>query len=386
MQLHIDIKNPKVAEWTKLNVMKYFCFGLFILLFISCDQPSAVAIEEKDPGLKDYYSEYFLVGASVTASSFSGFDSTIIVNEYNSITAENLMKMEPIHPEPDEYHWKDADAMVAFADEHGIKMRGHTLCWHNQAPAWMFEGDEGKTASKEQLLERLKEHITAVAGRYKGKIFAWDVVNEVISDSEDEYMRSSQWYNITGEEYIRTAFKTAHEIDPDAKLFYNDYNATQPAKRDKIIKMIKSLQDDGIPIHGMGLQAHWSIHHPTEDELRAALDAYSALGLDIHITELDVSVYAHEPGGTRNKRDDEADDFTPEMEQAQMDQYEMFFRVFRDYRDDIQSVTFWNISDRYSWLDFFPVRGRKNYPLLFDQEGQRKKAYDKVVNFEASAE
>lgn len=332
-------------------------------------------------GLKDYYADYFTLGVSVGPRNFKGPDSALIVREFAGITPENIMKMGPIHPEKDQFNWQYADQLIEFADQHGLKVRGHTLCWHNQVGSWMFEDENGETVSKEVLLERLKDHIFEVAGRYQGKIYAWDVVNEAISDAPDEFYRNSKWYQICGEDFIFKAFEYAHEAAPDALLFYNDYSAIGERKRNKIIELLKKLQAADIPIHGMGIQGHWNIFSPTETELRAALDAYAALGLEVQLTELDVSVYPSE-SGRRSKGADEDDTFTPELEQQQIDQYRMIFQVFRDYRETISAVTFWNVSDRHSWLDNFPVRGRKNYPLLFDQERKRKKAYEAVTTFE----
>lgn len=331
-------------------------------------------------GLKDYYKDYFPIGVSVGPLNLSGIDSSIIVSEFSSITAENIMKMGPIHPEENTFNWQDADQMIAFANLHGLKVRGHTLVWHRQTGNWLFEKGEKDVLDNQLLLDRMQNHIYEVAGRYKGKIYAWDVVNEVISDEKDEMFRPSEWYKITGEEFIYKAFQYAHQADPEALLFYNDYNTIENPKREKIIALIKKMQENNIPIHGIGLQGHWNINSPTEAELRAALDEYSALGLQIQITELDISIYPHSQDD-QNEIGDGSAAFTKEIAAKQAAQYEMIFRVFRDYKDHITNVTFWNVSDRRSWLDNHPVRGRKNYPLLFDQNGKRKKAYDRVVDF-----
>jgi endo-1,4-beta-xylanase len=290
------------------------------------------------------------------------------------------MKPVLIHPEEDQYFWTNADQVVSFAEEHGLKVRGHTLCWHQQTGDWFFKDKKGDPVTKEVLLERLKDHITTVVSRYKGKIYAWDVVNEVIDDNSAIMFRNSSWYQICGEDYIAKAFEYAHAADPNAKLFYNDYNTENPAKREQIYQLVKKLKDSGVPIHGVGLQGHWSIYEPSEEELRKSIELFSSLGLDVQITELDVSVYRGE-SGRRERRADEADVFTPEQEQKQIEKYAMIFRVLREYKDKISAVTFWNVSDKHSWLDNFPVRGRKNYPLLFDQELKPKKAYWEVVKF-----
>jgi endo-1,4-beta-xylanase len=244
----------------------------------------------------------------------------------------------------------------------------------------MFKDEKGNQVTKEVLLQRLKEHITTVVGRYKGKIYAWDVVNEAVNDHPDSLLRNSLWHQICGEDYIAKAFEYAHEADPDAILFYNDYSETNPQKRERIYTLLKKLLDAKVPVHAIGMQGHWSLQHPTENDLRAALDRYASLGLKIQITELDVTIY----DAANNSKLAGATSpytYTPEMEQKQTAQYKKIFEVFRNYKSVISGVTFWNLSDRYSWLDNFPVRGRKNFPLLFDQNLKPKKAYWEVIGF-----
>lgn len=333
-----------------------------------------------EKGLKDYYKNYFPVGVAVSLRALTGPEAELIQRQFNSITPENAMKMGPIHPEENRYYWKDADAIVAYAQAHKLRVRGHNLCWHEQAPKWIFTNTQGDTVTKEVLLKRLEEHITAVVTRYKGKIYAWDVVNEAVADESTRLLRDSPWYRICGEDYIAKAFEYAHLADPDALLFYNDYNTERPEKRQRIYQLLKKLKDSGVPIHGVGLQGHWSLHEPSEKDLRDAIAQYASLGLQVHFTEVDVSVYPWEKN-RREKRPGESDALTSEMEQQQLEQYRKVFKVFRDNKDAITSVTFWNISDRYSWLDNYPVRDRKNYPLLFDQNLKPKKAYWEVVKF-----
>jgi endo-1,4-beta-xylanase len=218
-------------------------------------------------------------------------------------------------------------------------------------------------------------------GRYKGKIYAWDVVNEAISDKRDEYLRPSKFMEIIGEEYIAKAFQWAHEADPNALLFYNDYNEISPVKKEKIHRLIKSLKDAGVPIHGVGLQAHWAVNEPTRGQLDSTLSRFADLGVKLHITELDISVYSKEHDARERQAADGDTRFTEEREQRQLEVYKMSFELFRKYRNAISSVTFWNISDRNSWLDNFPVRGRKDYPLLFDKDLKPKKAYWEVVRW-----
>ncbi|TKB96593.1 endo-1,4-beta-xylanase [Pedobacter cryotolerans] len=331
-------------------------------------------------GLKDFYKNYFSVGVAVGKSSLNGEEATLIKKQYNSITAENDMKMEMIQPVEGKFNWATADSIVNFGIKNNIGIRGHNLCWHEQAPEWFFVGKDGKEVSKDVLLQRLKTHIDAIVGRYKGKIYAWDVVNEAIDDDSTKYLRNSKWYKICGEDFIIKAFEYAHAADPSAKLYYNDYNTERPEKRERLYKLLKSLKEKGVPIDGVGLQAHWSLQEPTEQELVTAVEKYSSLGLNIQFTELDISIYPWEKN-KRAKRLGESDQFTSELEAQQMAKYKMVFDVFRRYKDVITNVTFWNISDRRTWLDSYPVPGRKNYPLLFDAQLKPKKAYWEVINF-----
>jgi endo-1,4-beta-xylanase len=334
---------------------------------------------DNDKGLKDYYKDYFPIGVAVSPQSLRGADSALIVREFNSLTAENAMKMGPIHPEENRYNWQVADAVVHFAQAHHMKVRGHTLCWHQQTPAWLFK-DNGQTVTKEVLLARLKDHITTIVNRYKGKIYCWDVVNEVIDDDSTQFLRESPWHSIIGDEFIARAFEYAHAADPDALLFYNDYNTERPEKRKRLYRLLKKLVDAKVPIHGVGLQAHWSIYEPSEKELRETIEQFASLGLKIQFTELDVSVYPWEKN-TRTRKPGESDVLTPLQEQLQREQYKRIFKIFREYKDVITGVTFWGISDRRTWLNNYPVRGRKNYPLLFDDSLKRKKVYGDVVGF-----
>jgi endo-1,4-beta-xylanase len=352
--------------------MKSACFA-FCLLCVTA------TVQEK--GLKDYYDKYFPVGAAVTPQNLRGADSLLLVTHFNSLTAENAMKMGPIHPAEDRWNWAPADAIVQFAQDHGMKMRGHTLCWHTQAPGWLFRDSAGKQVSKEVLLLRLKNHINEVVNRYKGKIYAWDVVNEVISDNDSSFYRNSIWYQVCGEDFIVKAFEYAHAADPKAILFYNDYDTEDPKKRERIYTMLKKLIAAKVPVHGVGLQGHWNIYDADLGrELAASIEKFASLGLKVQVTELDISVYRSE-ASRRQKRADETDTFTPEQEQKQFEQYKIVFDTFRKYKGKLTGITFWNVSDRRSWLDNFPVAGRKNYPLLFDRENKPKRAYYEVVKF-----
>jgi endo-1,4-beta-xylanase len=359
-----------------INILAVFS----MVQFHSLAQSQKPASENK--GLKDHYNDYFTIGVAVSPRALRTDESQLILQQFNSMTPENAMKMGPIHPVEGQYNWAGADSIAAFAKKNKLKLRGHTLCWHSQAPRWFFtDSTTGKQVTKEVLLQRLKDHITTVVKRYKGVIYAWDVVNEVISDNPGEYFRNSLFYQICGEEFVAKAFQYAHEADPDALLFYNDYNEINAVKREKIFKMVKGLKEAGIPIHGVGLQAHWAISEPSEPQLDSTIGRFADLGLNIHITELDISVYPKEHNARERKATDYDTSFSAEKENRQIEMYKMCFRIFRKYKKVLSSVTFWNISDRNSWLDNFPVRGRKDYPLLFNKDLQPKKAYWEVVKF-----
>ncbi len=332
-------------------------------------------------GLKDYYKNYFPIGVAVSAQDLKNpTEAALILSEFNSLTPENAMKMGPIHPEENRYNWKGADSIVAFAQAHGLKVRGHNLCWHEQTPKWLFRDNAGNLVTKEVLLKRLKDHITTVVNRYKGKIYAWDVVNEAIDDDSTKFLRNSLWFQICGEDFIAKAFEYAHEADPNAILFYNDYNTERPEKRERVYRLLKKLVDAKVPINAVGIQAHWSVYEPRPEELVASIKKFATLGLKVQVTELDISIYPWEKN-RRAMRPGEPDAYTAELEKKQADKYAEVFKIFREYRNVIAGVTFWNISDKNTWLDGYPVPGRKNYPLLFDQNLQPKKAYWKVVDF-----
>lgn len=359
-----------------------------LLFLLSCDGTRQLQSRSQDAagfdstrGLKDYYSGYFTMGVAVSPRALKTDEGGLILKHFGSITPENAMKPEPIHPRENEYYWKDADSIIAFAERNKLKVRGHTLVWHNQVPKWLFVDDKGNTVSREVLLQRMKDHITTVVRRYKGKIYAWDVVNEAISDKRDEYLRPSPWLNIIGEDYIAKAFQWAHEADPDALLFYNDYNEISPIKREKIYRLVKDLKSAGVPIHGIGLQGHWAVNEPSRGQLDSTLGRFAELGLDMQITELDISVYPKEHDARARKAEDRDTEFNTEKESRQAEVYRTCFELFRKYRKNISGITFWNISDRSSWLDNFPVQGRKDYPLLFDKNLHPKPVFWDVVKF-----
>ncbi|HEX6914121.1 MAG TPA: endo-1,4-beta-xylanase [Chitinophagaceae bacterium] len=334
-----------------------------------------------DLSLKDAYESFFPIGVSVSGSELVQ-EGALIKTQFNSITPVNAMKMVNIHPEEHIYNWKEADSIVAFAKRNEMKIRGHTLLWHRQLPDWLFRNPDGTRAPRQLVMQRLKDHITTVVSRYKKQVYAWDVVNEAISDNPNEFYRSDPLFQVCGEEYLDSAFAWAHTADPEAVLFYNDYNEYKPLKRARIIRLITTLRNRGIPVHAAGLQAHWSIYEPSALDLEQTLEDFRSAGIPIQITELDVSIFPKDPRSAAAVQADTSRAFTAEKQKLQSAQYEQVFRLLRKYRQNITGVTFWNITDRRTWLDNFPVHGRKDYPLLFDSNMKPKPAFRKVCRFD----
>jgi endo-1,4-beta-xylanase len=316
------------------------------------------------PPLREAFKEYFPIGVCVNPQTLQTHRH-LIKGHFSSITAEDEMKFDRLQPEEGRFDFAEADAIVAFARENGLLIRGHTLVWHNQTPEWVFLDKEGRPAPRELVLQRMEEHITTVLSRYKADIKVWDVVNEVVSDREGYLRVKSPWYQRTGEEFIGRAFTCAHRVDPEAKLFYNDYNAAVPEKRERIVKLLRDLLDRGVPVHGMGIQGHWTIYDPSLSEIEAAIEAYAALGLEVQITELDVSLYHWSDTGNFRVP-------PPELLSRQAERYRQIFELFRRYRGVITGVTLWGPADDRTWKDNFPVRGRKDWPLLFDENHRLK--------------
>lgn len=350
-----------------------------LVLLISCNNMQHISKASSEKGLKDYYKDYFPIGVAVNIHNIAGKQGALILKEFNSVTPENDMKMGLIHPRQDFYNWRNADSIVDFAVRHHIKIRGHNLCWHQQTPYWLFKDKEGKTVSKDTLLQRLKSHIFTVVNRYKHAVYAWDVVNEAISDDSTQFLRNSKWYQICGEDFIDSAFCYAHEADPKAQLFYNDYKLIHPQKRRKVYQLLKTLLAKGIPVTGIGIQGHWSIYDLKQEDLESTIKLFASLGLKIQFTEVDISIFPK--GRKRANKMLEDSIYTNAMEVKQDSAYKMVFSVFRKYKKYINGVTFWNLYDGDSWLNNYPIKGRKDYPLLFDNALQRKPAYWGVVKF-----
>lgn len=326
--------------------------------------------------LAEAYKDYFKIGAAVTVNDLQGEHGELLKKHFNSITAENAMKFGEIHPEEARYDFEKPDKMKEFALSNNMKMRGHTFVWHNQTSDWIFADKNGKEAPRELVLERLRQHVKVVCDRYKDVIYAWDVVNEAIEDKSGEQYRDTKWRRILGEDYIKTAFEVVKEIDNKSELIYNDYNNELPDKLEKSYDMLKGLLEKGTPIDGVGLQGHWNIRDKNlMENLRRAIESYGSLGLKLQVTELDVSMFEFEDRRT------DLNEPTSEMLYLQEQTYENIFSIFREYKELVTSVTFWGISDKYTWKDNFPVFGRKDWPMLFDINGKPKGSFEKVVNY-----
>ncbi|MEV0995838.1 endo-1,4-beta-xylanase [Nonomuraea sp. NPDC050202] len=316
------------------------------------------------PSLKDEVP--FTMGSAFTRPETLGVHGELLAKHFNGVTPGNELKWDATEPREGEFTFTDGDHLVNFATEHGMTVRGHTLAWHSQTPAWVFEN-----ATKEVLLQRLERHVRTLVTRYKGRIAAWDVVNEVVDENQPDGLRRSPWYEIAGLDFIRTAFRVAREADPDAKLFINDYNTEFPRKREALYKLVKQLKDEGVPIDGVGHQLHLNIEHPPASAVEATIERFATLGLDQQVTELDVSIYTDFVSSY--------DTIPPELLVQQGHRYKELFDVFRRQAGRLSSVTVWGKSDDVSWLRSWPIP-RLNAPLLFDDDLQAKPAYWGVVD------
>ncbi len=351
----------------------------------------AVHAAARESGLKDAFKGDFLIGTAINRRTLEGDDPTqrnLIAREFNSITAENSMKWMEIHPEEGRWNWAPADQFVDFGTEHGMRIVGHTLVWHSQMPRSVFLDESGNPVSRERLAARMENHIATVVGRYRNRIGIWDVVNEAI-DEEEKGWRQPQWLTILGPTYMERAFQLAHDADPKAHLIYNDYNEHNPGRRAFLVERIRDYKRRGIPIHGVGFQGHIGLDYPDLREYEASIEAIAAQGLKVHVTELEVDVLPRPSAFTgaeisavekyADKLNPYVDGLPKEVEQEQIDRYKRFFELLLKHRDKIERVTFWGMHDGESWKNNFPVRGRTNYPLLFDRKLNKKPVYDAVA-------
>jgi len=363
----------------------------FLLLLLSNHYSSAQV-------LKDVYKNAFLIGTAVTPSITSGADKAsqdIVIKHFNSITVENVMKASLINPKPSVYNFGPADDYVAFGEKHKMFIIGHTLVWHNQCPDWFFTNEAGKPNTKEEQIERLRSHIQVVAGRYAGRVHAWDVVNEVI-DNDGSY-RPTAWVKAfgNGDTLVKYAFKFAALYAPNTELYYNDFNTWRPEKRDGIVRLVKMLQKEGIRIDGVGMQGHWGLNYPKTKYIDDAIDAYAACGVKVMITELDVDVLPLTKEGQiigqgmadkqfqleefKTYLDPYKDGLPDSMQNLLAKRYAEFFSIFYKKKDKISRVTLWGVHDSMNWKNDYPIPNRTNYPLLWDRQRLPKPALSAVL-------
>jgi endo-1,4-beta-xylanase len=331
------------------------------------------ALDDHIPSLYRIYQDYFPIGAAVTPEVIKSCGD-LITKHFNSITAEDHMKFQNIHPQETVYDFGNADKIVEFAAQNQMKIRGHNLIWH-LTPDWLFKDTNGGKVPQELLLKRMEEHIKTVVGRYRDRVYCWDVINEAVDDEESEKMiRDTEWLQVIGEDYIRKAFEWAHEADPKAILFYNDYAAEEPVKRDRIYNLLKSLKERDVPIHAIGMQCQFHLGEVSIEDLKIAIEMYASLGLAIQITELNISFYSQNDWVSRLE--------TPSREKEELfaQTYWDLFGLFREYKREITGVTFWGVSDENSWACRWPFP-RNNWPLLFDKNHEPKEAFWAVVKF-----
>jgi endo-1,4-beta-xylanase len=335
------------------------------------------AAAHQDVALKDLMPKGMVIGVAINQRQFEGVDTAavdIITKQFNQISPENVLKFQPTQPAADRYAFDAADRYVQFGLDRHMQVVGHNLVWHSQTGAWVFQGADGKPADRDTLLARMRDHIRTVAGCYKGKIHGWDVVNEAID--EDGSMRESPWQVGIGEDYVAKAFEFAHDADPDAELYYNDFNLEKPAKRAGVIKLVRDLQARKLRINGIGNQAHWRLDTPTIDEIDKALVELHGTGLKVIYTELDVNLLPNTPCGADPAiANPYANGLPDEIQRQLARRYADVSGVFLKHHDAVTRVTFCGLSDADSWLN----RGRANYPLLWDRQRQPKPAFTAVV-------
>ena len=363
-------------------------------LFSSSDKRVSKVTDSniENAALKDAFKNNFYIGVALSLDQILGKEPKtieIVEKHFNSITPENILKWEEVHPEPNRYNFEAVDRFVEFGEKNKMHIIGHTLVWFHQTPDWVFQDEAGKSLSRDALLERMKDHIFRVMGRYKGRIHGWDVVNEAIS--QDGQFRKSKWFEILGEDHIIKAFEYAHQADPDAELYYNEYDFEIKSKCEGVIRLIKNLQSEGIRLEGIGIQGHWFLDYPNIEDIENYVLALSDLGVNLMITELDVSALPFYPVDSqavdissfdtelRKKYNPYTHDLPESVQQDLANRYAGLFSLFLKHREKFSRVTFWAVHDRQSWRNYLPIRGRTDYPMLFDRNCKPKPALDAII-------
>lgn len=349
---------------------------------------------EKQTTLKDAFKDKFLIGTALNTRQVVSRNKelqSLIKDQFSAVVAENCMKAEEVQPKEGQFDFRNGDRLCDLAEKNGQVVTGHCLIWHSQAPKWFFKDKDGKEVSREVLIQRMKDHIYKVVGHYKGRVKGWDVVNEAIEGNGE--FRKSPYYRIIGPDFIRLAFQFAHEADPDAELYYNDYSMDLPRKREAVVKLVKDLKANGCRIDAVGMQSHVAFDTPL-DEYEKSIEAFAAAGVKVMVTELDLSVLPWPKGNFgaavetnfdyKKAMDPYKDGLTSEMEKKQSDFYVKLFDIYLRHSKDITRVTFWGVTDGDSWKNNWPVHGRTDYPLAFDRDLQPKPFVQEIVNMAES--
>ncbi|MEO1498080.1 MAG: endo-1,4-beta-xylanase [Planctomycetota bacterium] len=351
---------------------------------------AAPTVAEPSDSLATAYENHFKLGVALPTSSLMRPEADVLAlaaSQFNSATPENCMKWQPIQPRPGEYDFSAADRFVDFCEQRDWWIVGHTLIWHQQTPEWVFQNDKGEPLTRDDAIERMRDHIRTVVGRYRGRVHAWDVVNEALN--EDGSLRETKWLEIIGDDYLDLAFRFAQEADADAELYYNDYNLYVEDKAKGAVRLVRKLRRAGRRVDAIGIQGHWAYNHPPLKQASAAIRRLAKATGRLMITELDVNILPW-PGDNidadvarRAVGSPDLDPYTaglpPEKQQELADRYAELFRLFIRHRDKIDRVTFWGVHDGGSWHNHWPIEGRTAHSLLFDRRLQSKPAFDAVT-------
>ena len=372
----------------KTNRIIFSSYFLIVICLFSCVNTNVSSSQTFNKSLKSHFENKFFTGVAINESTILGKDDKsyqIVNNQFNSITPENSLKWMYIQPKPNQFDFNTADQYVQMGLDNAMYIVGHALVWHAQLAEFMQE-----TKNKNEFRSHVENHINRLVNRYKGKIDAWDVVNEAFE--EDGKLRNSVFYKNMGENYVEEVFKLAGKLDTEADLIYNDYNLYKPKKRNAVIEMIKQFKANGTKISGVGVQAHWGLNYPTIDEIEQIIYDFHIAGVSVSFTELDISVLPNPwelVGAEVNqnfskfegdpKMNPYPDDLPNEVALKLANRYYNIFQLFVKHSDKIKRVTFWGLTDKYSWLNDWPIKGRINYPLLYDRNYEPKEAYRKVL-------
>ncbi|MCR4030780.1 MULTISPECIES: endo-1,4-beta-xylanase [Flavobacterium] len=369
-----------------MKFIKPYLFAVTTLLAVSCTSQKETA------SLKDAYKNDFYIGTALSADQIevkNAKEDSLIRKEFDAITAENIMKSMYTHPQKDKYDFTLSDKFVAYGEKNKMFIHGHTLIWHSQLAPWME-----KIADSTEMKAFMQDHINTIVSKYKGKINSWDVVNEALN--EDGTLRQSVFLKTLGEKYLVDAFKLAAKADPKAELYYNDYNIEEPAKRAGAITLIKKIKAEGGKVDGVGIQGHWRLNSPSIEEIEKSILEYSALGIKVAFTELDITVLPNPwdlKGAEISQKFEGSAKMNPypnalpdSIQNKLAERYASIFKLFLKHKDKISRVTFWGVQDGQSWLNDWPIKGRTNYPLPFDKDLRHKKAYDSILNLKETKE